>query len=404
MGRVYKQAKSEFWSIDFVDEPGKRVRESTKQPVQRTAERMLAKREERVAAIRAGLVDPAQLAAASAADRPIAEHFDAYDAFLQAKQTSPAERSAIRRSLDDFTTTTKVETLRGITTPVATQYLAELRQRPGRRGVLLATRTVKRYVTALRAFVRWCVTHDLLQRNPIATLPIPSGKREVKRRFLLRDEWAWLRDAAANGPIREGLRGPERALLYRTAIRTGYRVGELCSLRAGSLRKVGSEFALALEGTATKNGVDALQLIDAELFAALQVQAADSGGAELFARMPLVQHAARVLRHDLAAARANWLAAAPDAAQRKKREKSDFLLPVNAAGEVFDFHALRHTCGAWLMIAGVPIQVVQRIMRHSSITLTVDTYGHLAAGQESDAGRKLDELLRPERPDPPKAD
>lgn len=40
-------------------------------------------------------------------------------------------------------------------------------------------------------------------------------------------------------------------------------------------------------------------------------------------------------------------------------------------------HDMRHTCATLLLKAGVPVQHVQRILRHSSIKITVDTYGHL---------------------------
>jgi len=43
------------------------------------------------------------------------------------------------------------------------------------------------------------------------------------------------------------------------------------------------------------------------------------------------------------------------------------------------------TCGAWLVLAGVSLNVVQKVMRHSTIKLTVDTYGHTLPGTEADA-------------------
>jgi integrase len=42
------------------------------------------------------------------------------------------------------------------------------------------------------------------------------------------------------------------------------------------------------------------------------------------------------------------------------------------------FHDVRHTTATLLLKAGVPIQHVQRILRHANIRTTVDTYGHLA--------------------------
>jgi len=34
------------------------------------------------------------------------------------------------------------------------------------------------------------------------------------------------------------------------------------------------------------------------------------------------------------------------------REQTDFLSRVNDAGQELDFHALCHTCGAWLALSG----------------------------------------------------
>jgi integrase len=54
-------------------------------------------------------------------------------------------------------------------------------------------------------------------------------------------------------------------------------------------------------------------------------------------------------------------------------------------GKVLDFHALRHSCGSWLAVQGVHPNVVKTVMRHSTITLTMDTYGHLLPDQHADA-------------------
>ena len=80
---------------------------------------------------------------------------------------------------------------------------------------------------------------------------------------------------------------------------------------------------------------------------------------------------------DLADAHLAWLDAASNLAKRRQREQFDFLCVRNHAGHQLNFHALRHTCGAWLALAGNHPQVIQAVLRHSSITLTMDTYGHL---------------------------
>lgn len=47
---------------------------------------------------------------------------------------------------------------------------------------------------------------------------------------------------------------------------------------------------------------------------------------------------ADMIRDDLAAARDAW--------PKGRKRNSDFLEPINDAGERLDFHSLRHTCGA----------------------------------------------------------
>jgi integrase len=46
----------------------------------------------------------------------------------------------------------------------------------------------------------------------------------------------------------------------------------------------------------------------------------------------------------------------------------------------FRFHELRHTFGSLLIQDGATLAYVKEQMGHSSIQITVDTYGHLVAG------------------------
>ena len=107
---------------------------------------------------------------------------------------------------------------------------------------------------------------------------------------------------------------------------------------------------------------------------------------------------AAMLREDLAAARAAWLATFPEGEQRAEQAKTSFLLAADAAGNVIDFHALRHTCGSLLAASGVNPKVAQTIMRHSDINLTLSRYSHVYAGQEVAAVGGLPDLAAaPER-------
>ncbi|MAT69911.1 MAG: hypothetical protein CMJ58_10350 [Planctomycetaceae bacterium] len=56
---------------------------------------------------------------------------------------------------------------------------------------------------------------------------------------------------------------------------------------------------------------------------------------------------------------------------------------------VLDFHALRHTCGAWLAHNSVQPTTVQSQMRHGAFAITFDTYGHSYPGAEVEAARMM---------------
>ncbi len=56
-------------------------------------------------------------------------------------------------------------------------------------------------------------------------------------------------------------------------------------------------------------------------------------------------------------------------------------------------HDLRHTAATWLLQQGVHPSVVREILGHSTITLTLGTYSHVAPTMHRDAARSLDALL-----------
>ncbi len=61
----------------------------------------------------------------------------------------------------------------------------------------------------------------------------------------------------------------------------------------------------------------------------------------------------------------------------------------NAGLEPFGWHVLRHTFASQLVMAGVPIPVVQKLLGHTDIRLTM-RYAHLSPGQTANAVEQLD--------------
>jgi integrase len=62
-------------------------------------------------------------------------------------------------------------------------------------------------------------------------------------------------------------------------------------------------------------------------------------------------------------------------------------------------HDLRHGAASLRLAAGIDIGTVSKILGHSSITITLDTYSHLLAGVGRDAAERAAALV-PRAPRP----
>jgi integrase len=57
------------------------------------------------------------------------------------------------------------------------------------------------------------------------------------------------------------------------------------------------------------------------------------------------------------------------------------------------FHDLRHSAATILLSMGVHPKVVQELLGHSSISMTIDTYSHILPSMQQEAMHKLDDLF-----------
>ena len=72
----------------------------------------------------------------------------------------------------------------------------------------------------------------------------------------------------------------------------------------------------------------------------------------------------------------------------------DFLEATKAAGlPRIRFHSLRHTAASLLLAQGVHPRVVMEMLRHSTISLTMNTYSHVIPALERDAADRMDAVL-----------
>lgn len=66
---------------------------------------------------------------------------------------------------------------------------------------------------------------------------------------------------------------------------------------------------------------------------------------------------------------------------------------VGAKLPLIRFHDLRHSCASLLLLHGVPARMVQEILGHSSISLTLGTYSHVLPGLREQATAAMDAAL-----------
>jgi integrase len=395
MATVYKRGgkgnRGGRYYIAYFDHNGQRHSRSARTTDRAAAERIAAKLESDAALRREGVIDAHLEGVARESRRPLESHLDDYKAKLSASHRAPRHIKNTEGYIRAFADAGEFKIAVDITADAVNRYARKLRHED------LAPRTVHAYLTGIKSFTKWLAENHKLPRDPLSSVkkPNPNVNRRYRRRMLLLEEWQWLRDTTAKGPVRNGMAAAERVLLYAVAVQTGLRSNELRSLTPGRLFLDQAQPFITCEAGSTKNRKAARQYIQPDLAQELRAYLETRPANGPIFRMPHPTDVARMLRVDLAFARAAWLKAAKkDRQELARREKSDFLRPKNHDGEVLDFHSLRHTCGGWLAMAGAHPKAVQAIMRHSTIVLTMDTYGHLFPGQEAETISRLPKMMK----------
>ena len=114
----------------------------------------------------------------------------------------------------------------------------------------------------------------------------------------------------------------------------------------------------------------------------------------------LSDEARRILREQLVAREPNDLGLVFPTAGGAVWHKDNFMArifrpAVRRAGlEPLRFHDLRHTYAALMVAAGAHPKLLQAQLGHTSINVTLNTYGHLFRDAFNDVGEALDRLVR----------
>ncbi|MEM9066590.1 MAG: site-specific integrase [Planctomycetota bacterium] len=366
------------WYASWYGADGKRKERSTRTRSRSDAERIMRKWVERSVLETEGLVAPEGGTELSKhAHTTIESHLNTFATTKRSEGVTERHIADTERRVLFAATACGWKRLNDINLESTERYAATL-------ATQRTPRTVHAHLTALKTFTRWCSGTGRLTNDPLAQLRKPRPLRQTSRRMLLPEEWTWLHATVASGRARFGMTGMTRALLYEVALQTGLRSKELEALKQSELVLDASPPYLLIDARATKSRKAAQLYLRAETSTRLaQHVASRLPGAPLF-DMPDSTSRAEMLRADLRDARTAWAESAARSA-----EGSDFLAATMSDGAILDFHALRHTCGAWAARGGASPKAVQTLMRHASIQQTLDTYGHLFPNEAASTVQRM---------------
>jgi len=360
------------WYAAWIDESGKPKVKSAKTTDKAAAQLFADKRETEALKRREGFVSVSDDRYVAEGRKPIDAHLTDFGKTLSAEGNDGEYVTQAEARARKVAVLCNAKTIADLTAFNVQQAIASMKAK----GKSLAT--CNSYIRSIKGFTSWLCRDKRLGDNPLKSVKQfnEATDRRLLRRELTPDELVRLIETTERRTRKEHkFSGPDRAMLYRVAVGTGFRAGELRSLVPESFKLDNDPPTITIQATHSKRRRTDVQPIHDDLVAHLRPWLADKpAGKRVFARMP--GETARMLRADLKAARAEWIDAAPSKAEKVRREKSEFLVYRNAAGEVFDFHAFRHTYISTLVSGGASVKVAQELARHSTPVLTIGRYAH----------------------------
>ena len=320
----------------------------------------------------------------AAAGKPLTEHLADYEAAMLAKSGSERhvkqEKAKIQRILDGcgFTFWSDISASR------FESYLAD--RRNGGKGI--GPRTSNSYLVAFKAFCNWMVRDGRAVLHPVHHLRRVNERADVrrKRRVLPREHLSRLIQAAYTGEDVKGMPGPQRAMLYRLTMETGFRWRELRSLTRASFDLDADPPTVTVAAGYTKGKRETVQPIRREAARILKAY---------FAEQPALPHAKAF--PDMPSGRVGWLLIKADLAKATADGEADGLEPIpyeDAAGRKADFHALRHSFLTHLERAGVSPRDLQLLGRHRDFR-TTERYLHMRKVERAASLEGLPEIAEP---------
>jgi integrase len=315
---------------------------------------------------------------------PIAPERQTVEQFLHRWLADVVAGSVRPRTYDSYRTTVQ----RHILPPLGRQPLVKLNAQhitallKAKSTEGLSPRTVKYIRTVLRIALNQAVKWDLIPRNVVSVVPAPRIERYEVGTFTPEQAQQFL----------NAVKGDRLEALYTVALALGLRQGEALGLRWAD---VDLDHGILRVRTA-------LQRIDGKLTLVPPKTEKSKRTIDLppIAVQTLRAHYARQLEERLQAG-AQWQDYGLVFASRMGTplEKSGVgkrfrALLGNAGLPLMRFHDLRHCCASLLLAQNVHPKIVQEILGHSQISMTLDLYSHVLPSAKRAAAHMMDDMLR----------
>ena len=382
--------------------------------------------EKRAEKVRSGIITSAEDAMTIHQHSPLSEHLAEFISTMRAAGRSETHVTGTERLIQRVIDESGFRRLSDLQAGAVERWLAQ-QTLPQEGNVTMGARTRNSYLVALGTFCNWCVARDRLPFNPLAKLDRADERsdRRRQRRALTEAELSRLLIVARLRPLaeygretmpkpndptktpqkrcraswtykpltfdelpaavdraRERLKespdfiaqqerlGHERELIYKLAVTTGLRKNEIASLTIGQLDLDCDCPQVTLNAADEKNregnSIPLRQVVADELR-----QWVSSIGAGIHRNTLSIFD-----RRESDNSAASKLFNVPDDLSKVfERDRAVAgIAKKDDRGRTVDVHALRHTFGTMLSVAGVTPRVAQAAMRHSDISLTMNLY------------------------------
>ncbi len=241
--------------------------------------------------------------------------------------------------------------------------------------------TVRHHHTLLHRALKNAMEWGLIMRNPAdAAHPPPSAPPEIH--IMSEDEIQTFLEAAKQTPYYD---------LYFTVLYTGLRRSEVLALRWSDIDLLGCQLSVSRSIHRLRDGSYIFR------------QPKSAKGKRMVALSPSATHVLRQHREKMTAER--LLSGIPLKDGDLVFAKSDGspirpntvtrawpMLAVRAGLKPIRLHDARHTHASLMLKQGIHPKIVQERLGHATISVTLDTYWHVAPGLQEAAAQKFDDM------------